>query len=69
MGKSMDDDRLVDGAEAGRITGVKSSSRRYALIAEGRFPKPVKVGSSTRFSERECYQFVADRIAERDAKP
>ena len=62
----MTDDRLIDGDEAGAITGVKSRSRRYALIAQGRFPQPVKVGSSTRFSERECRAFVAERIAERD---
>ena len=63
-----DKDRLIDGEEAGRITGVKSPSRRYALIAAGKFPRLVKVGSSTFFSERECRQFVADRIAERDGK-
>jgi predicted DNA-binding transcriptional regulator AlpA len=62
----MHDDRLIDGEEAGVITGVKSRSRRYALIAQGKFPRPVKVGSSTRFSERECHAFVAERIAERD---
>ena len=60
------EDRLIDGEEAGAITGVKSRSRRYALIAQGKFPQPVKIGNSTRFSERECRQFVADRIAERD---
>ena len=59
-------DRLVDGEEAGAITGVKSRSRRYALIAEGRFPRPIKIGASTRFSERECWAFVQQRIAERD---
>ena len=62
----MEEDKLVDGETAGQITGVHSRSRRYALIAQGRFPKPVKVGTSTRFSERECYAFVQERIAERD---
>jgi predicted DNA-binding transcriptional regulator AlpA len=62
----MTDDRLIDGDEAGAVTGVKSRSRRYALIAQGRFPQPVKIGGSTRFSERECRAFVAERIAERD---
>lgn len=61
-------DRLIDGAEAGAITGIKSKSRRYELIAAGKFPQPIKVGSSTRFSARECYAFVAERIAERDSK-
>jgi predicted DNA-binding transcriptional regulator AlpA len=62
----MDEDRLIDGKEAGAITGVKSDSQRYALIKQGKFPKPVKVGATTLFSERECYEFVAARIAERD---
>ena len=62
------DDRLITGEEAGRITGVKSRSWRYALIAQGRFPQPIKVGKSTRFSERECHAFVAERIAERDKR-
>jgi predicted DNA-binding transcriptional regulator AlpA len=64
----MTEDRLIDGEEAGQITGIKSKSNRYRLIAQGKFPQPVKVGSTTRFSERECYQFVSERIAERDAK-
>jgi predicted DNA-binding transcriptional regulator AlpA len=62
----LDNDRLITGVEAGAITGIKSRSRRYELIAEGKFPKPVKIGTSTRFSERECYDFVRARIAERD---
>jgi predicted DNA-binding transcriptional regulator AlpA len=62
----MTDDRLIDGDEAGAICGIKSRSRRYALIAQGRFPQPIKVGASTRFSERECRAFVQERIAERD---
>ena len=61
-----DKDRLIGGEEAGLITGIKSRARRYALIAQGKFPKPVKVGSSTLFSERECHAFVAERIADRD---
>jgi prophage regulatory protein len=61
------DDRLIDGKEAGRITGLKKSAR-YEWIAKGLFPKPIKVGRATRFSERECRQFVADRIAQRDCK-
>jgi predicted DNA-binding transcriptional regulator AlpA len=55
-------DRLVDGKEASRITGV-CRSRRYALKT---FPKRIKIGASTRYSERECRAWVAQRIAERD---
>jgi predicted DNA-binding transcriptional regulator AlpA len=61
-----DNDRLVDGEEAGEITGVKARSSRYRLIAQGKFPKIIKIGKRTRFSKRECHDFVRARIAERD---
>ena len=63
-----EDDRLVTPQEAGQITGVHSRSRRYALIAQGQFPRPVKVGTSTLFSAAECHQWVRDRIAERNSQ-
>jgi hypothetical protein len=47
------------------VTSSESKAAAAALIAKGLFPQPVKVGTSTRFSEREG-QFVAERIAERD---
>jgi predicted DNA-binding transcriptional regulator AlpA len=62
------EDRLVDGKEAGEITGVKSRTQRHRLIKLGRFPQPVKVESSTRYSARECYEYARERIAERDKK-
>jgi predicted DNA-binding transcriptional regulator AlpA len=50
-------DRLIDGPEADKICGT-SRSRRYQLVKEGKFPKPVKHGKSTRFSLLECQSFV-----------
>lgn len=61
----LEEDRLVPGHIADEICGT-SRSARYRLIADGKFPKPVKLGMATRFSERECRKWVADRIAERD---
>jgi predicted DNA-binding transcriptional regulator AlpA len=43
------DDRLIPGREADAICGT-SRSARYRLLAEGKFPKPVKIGAATRFS-------------------
>jgi len=59
------EDRLISGREADAICGT-SRSARYRFLAEGKFPKPIKIGSATRFSERECHEWVAARIAERD---
>jgi prophage regulatory protein len=59
------DDRLIPVREAAAIVGV-SRAKIYLLLNEGKFPKPVKIGSATRFSERECHEWVAARIAERD---
>jgi prophage regulatory protein len=64
---SASNDRLISGREADAICGT-SRSVRYRFLAEGNFPKPIKIGSATRFSERECHQWVAARIAERDGE-
>jgi prophage regulatory protein len=63
---SVCDDRLISGRDADAICGT-SRSARYRFLAEGKFPKPVKIGTATRFSERECHAWVAARIADRDA--
>ena len=54
-------DRLIDGREADRITGT-SRSRRYQLMKCGEYPKPVKIGKLTKFSERECFDFVQRKL-------
>ena len=60
-----EEDRLIPGREADAICGT-SRTVRYRLLAEGKFPKPVKLGMATRFHERECHEWVASRIADRD---
>jgi prophage regulatory protein len=60
-------DRLISGPEADSICGV-SRSRRYELIRDNKFPRPVKLGWSTRFSLLECHAWVEDRLSEREGK-
>jgi predicted DNA-binding transcriptional regulator AlpA len=57
-------ERLISGSEADFICGI-SRSRRYELVAQGQFPKPVKVGKLTRFSFRELQAHVARILAQR----
>ena len=49
-----------------RRTGFRKS-RLYELIGSGSFPSPVRIGRAVRFVEREVDDWVAARIAERDA--
>jgi len=49
-------------------TGLKRSSV-YALMATGHFPKPVKLSErSSAWIVKEVDSWIADRIAERDAR-
>jgi predicted DNA-binding transcriptional regulator AlpA len=57
-------DRLIDGHEAGRITGT-SRSRRYVLVKEGLFPQPVKVGKLSKYSLHEIQEYVRTLLASR----
>jgi len=59
--------RLISISEVIRLTG-RGRSRIYAAVAQGEFPKPIKDGSSARWVESEVANWIADRIAERDAK-
>jgi prophage regulatory protein len=43
-------------------------NKLYDLINEGAFPKPMKIGRLSAWVEAEVDQWIADRIAERDAK-
>jgi prophage regulatory protein len=51
-------------------TGL-SRTRAYVLIAKREFPQPVKIGGPSgraiAFSEQEVDDWIADRIAEREA--
>ncbi|MCV3239669.1 helix-turn-helix transcriptional regulator [Mesorhizobium sp. ZC-5] len=52
--------------EVEKAVGLKHSSL-YALIAEGKFPKPVPLGAkSVRWSAAEILDWQKARIAERD---
>lgn len=51
-------DRLIDLEEVMRQVGMKKS-KLYAEIKAGRFPAPVKLGSSSRWSERKVQAWVS----------
>ena len=46
--------------------GIGRSSA-YALMAANQFPRPVKLGRSSRFVSAEIDEWIATRVAERDA--
>ena len=43
-----------------------SRSHIYALMAQGLFPKPIKIGSSARWIESEIDAWIQSRAQERD---
>jgi|GEM_PF-1463776 len=43
-------------------------SRIYALISEGNFPPPVKIGASSRWIDREIDAYIAQLAATRDSE-
>src|SRR5262245_32001124 len=60
--------RLLRLAEVRRKTGL-STSTIYLLMTRGKFPRQVHIGEKvSAWIEGEIDQFIADRIAERDAK-
>jgi prophage regulatory protein len=60
--------RMIDLREVERRTGLKRDSI-YRLGKLGRMPQPVKVSErASRWVGSEIDSYVADRIAERDAK-
>ena len=63
------------GLKLERLPAVKArvglgKSEIYRRIALGTFPRPLKLGGAraSAFDSREIDQWIADRIAERDAK-
>lgn len=63
--------KLIRLPEVLKRTG-KTKSPLYRDIAAGRFPKPVKISPELKFSavgwvESEINEWIAQRIAERDA--
>ena len=52
-------------SEGWRRAGI-SRSHAYELIAQGRFPRPVKVGRASRFVAAEIDAWIQARVADRD---
>lgn len=59
-------DRLIPLGEVKQLVGL-GHSKIYALISAGAFPRPVKLGSASRWSETEVREWVSDRLATRSA--
>jgi len=58
-----DTPRLI--AEGWRRAGI-SRSLAYELMAAGRFPRPIKIGTASRFVTDEIDAWIDARVAERD---
>ena len=54
-------ERLIPLPEVESRSGFKSSFI-YQLIKEGKFPKPVKIGSASRWRESEVQQWIHNQI-------
>jgi prophage regulatory protein len=54
-------ERLLPLSEVEFRTGFKSSFI-YQLIKEGKFPKPIKIGTSSRWRESEVQAWIAKQI-------
>ena len=60
---SLLDEPLVDMKFITQFTG-STDKWFYKLIQEGLFPKPIKLGRSSRWLKREVEQWLQERIAE-----
>ena len=56
-------DKMVDMTFITTFTGL-SDKWFYKLIQEGLFPKPIKMGRSSRWLQSEIEEWVKNRIAE-----
>lgn len=62
-------DKFVDILFITELTGM-SDKWFYKLAQEGKFPKPVKFGRSSRWIEREVKEWLEERIKDsREVKP
>ena len=52
-------ERFLKLCEVSRRVGL-GKTRIYAMISEGSFPRPYKIGKSSRWSEREVVGWIAD---------
>lgn len=61
---SADGDRLIQVREVIRLTSLSRTSI-YRMVADGRFPRPLKIGASRKaWSLSAVRQWIAERIAE-----
>ena len=60
---SLLDDQFVDIKFITRLTGL-SDKWFYKLIKDGKFPKPIKLGSSSRWLKSEIENWLQERITE-----
>lgn len=61
--RSLLNDKMVDMAFITEFTGC-SDKWFYKLMQEGLFPKPIKLGRSSRWLKSEVEEWVQKRIAE-----
>ncbi|MET3702157.1 AlpA family phage regulatory protein [Citrobacter sp. UYEF32] len=54
-------DKFVDMAFITALTGL-SDKWFYKLAQEGKFPKPIKFGRSSRWTEREVTEWLEEKI-------
>ncbi|WP_417733410.1 helix-turn-helix transcriptional regulator [Roseovarius sp.] len=59
-------DRLIRFSDGLTMLGL-SKSTAYRMIKQGALPRPVKIGHLAFFSERELQDWIAEKLAERDA--
>ena len=57
------EDRFVDMAFITRLTGL-TDKWFYKLIKDGEFPKPIKLGRSSRWLQSEVEAWLQERIAQ-----
>ena len=57
------DEPLVDMKEITKFTGL-TDKWFYKLIQEGQFPKPIKLGRSSRWQKSEVEAWLQERIVE-----
>lgn len=60
------DDQMIDLHEVKAIVGL-GKTMIYRMADQGRFPKPAKLGSSSRWSKREVYAWLSEIMARRAA--
>lgn len=60
---SLLDDQLVDMRFITKLTGL-TDKWFYKLIKDGQFPKPIKLGRSSRWKQSEIEDWLQQRIAD-----